>query len=152
MARMMRRTAVVATALAAVATFGAPPAHADTDGWCGTTVWDYGSIGLNGCFRFYTDGTMDHEAYWRVVSPLVPSKWSACSLKIALFVNIVQTRMTTKSCLYEAQNNTGSYTTSGSRWTPTVGYCYRAVVAWTGTYDGNAVGSHENAYSVPFCG
>ena len=150
----MRKIGAVVAATAATLALGATPAHADYDD-CGSTVFNYGKTGLNGCFLIHSDGSFQTEALFRIVSPTTPGSWTKCNVRIALFKDNVQRRIIgTKdeiSCMADAQTNTGSYYKDSYRFFLQAGHCYRAVVRWVGTYAGNSVGSNPNAESPEWC-
>jgi hypothetical protein len=170
----LRRTATVAVAAAGIATTVAiPTASAFEDTYCGENT-SIDGVYARACF--YWDpflGAYRSAAKLRMPSPLDPAKWTHCQVNVAIFRKTasatewsrMQTYRTAEdeagTCLSafreNSQNNTAFrfHDVLNRPLYPEPRTCYRVMVRWYGTYDGQPVGMSAYgpfAYSVTICG
>lgn len=170
--RALRRTAVVAVALAAFTTVAVPSAHAAYDA-CGPNQLDDG-VYMRACWLVVDENNDRVNEYYpeakiRIPFPLDPNKWSSCEVRTALFTKRPDETVFQKRGLRVSEPNEclslfrwQSTNNSHASWwdhdgffvlRPQPGYCYKPVTAWHGVYDGVAVGSGSNNAEGPvICG
>lgn len=171
-ARIHRSAVVLAAAASLTVTVGVPSAHAVnisySDTYCGDTEAMDG-VYTRACWYQDDTGRFVPGSKMRVPNALVPSKWTQCELRFAVYYKSASattwTRRSTgyEDCLTEIKDNSTNniawrqYDQNSLHWIlPNSNTCYYTMVRWLAVYDGVAVGMQDAsgpfAYSLNKCG
>lgn len=152
---LSRRLAAVLTAVATFGVPAAPSAHAAAtyEDYCGPTVFDYGKVALNACWRLWDDGKRVQAGFmFRIVSPTTDTLWNDCKVDFQIRDQYRLRRWVKDfDCLALAQGNRGAKVWDYLIFEGEPGRCYNNQAAWRGIYNNTSVGSHENATEYSVC-